>query len=65
MVKIYDDKKPFDKKQEIALNFETHNAIVSLDRRSAEKQTENRFVIVALRNATQGNYYLTYKLVKF
>ena len=38
LVQIYDDKKPFDKKQDITLDFETYYAKVSLDRRSTEEQ---------------------------
>ena len=38
LVQIYDDKKPFDKKQEIVLDFETYYAVVSLDRRSTDEQ---------------------------
>ena len=48
LVEIYDDKKPFDKKQEIILDFKSYYAAVSLDRRSSEEQESNRFVIVAL-----------------
>ena len=48
LVQIYDDKKPFDKKQEITLDFETYHAVVSLDRRSTEEQEQNRFVVVTL-----------------
>ena len=48
LFEIYDDKKPFDKKQEIVLDFKTYYAVVSLDRRSSEEQESNRFVIVTL-----------------
>ena len=48
LVQIHEDKKPFDKKQEIVLDFETYHAVVSIDRRNSEEQVLNRFVIVAL-----------------
>ena len=48
LVAIYEDKKPFDKKQEIVIDFETYYAVVSIDRRSSEEQDLNRFVTVAL-----------------
>ena len=61
LVEIFDDKKPFDKKQEIVLDFPTYNAVVSLDRRSTEEQKANRFVVVALVER-DGR---THKFVKF
>ena len=38
LFQIYDDKKPFYRKQEITLSFKTYHAVVSLDRRSNEEQ---------------------------
>ena len=34
LLQIYSNKKPFGKKQEVVIDFESYNAIVSLDRRS-------------------------------
>ena len=48
LVKIFADRKPFDKKQEIVLDFLTYHAIETLDRRSTEEQETNRFVVIAL-----------------
>ena len=60
LISIYDDRKPFDKKQEIVLDFPAYKAIVSLDRRSTEEQESNRFVVFAL--VASDN---THKFVKF
>ena len=59
LVQIYDDKKPFDKRQKIILNYRIYHAVLSLDRRSAEEQEANRFVVAVLVKSDNSH-----KLVK-
>ena len=62
LVKIYSNKKPFEKKQEIVIDFESYNAIVSLERRSSDEQDINRFIVFAL--VKPGSGLRNHKLVK-
>ena len=48
LLKIYSNKKPFEKRQEVVIDFESYNAILSLERRSSEDQDSNRFIVFAL-----------------
>jgi hypothetical protein len=60
LVKIYSNKKPFEKKQEVVIDFESYNAIVSLERRSSEEQENNRFIVFSLKKPGEDSH----KLVK-
>ena len=60
LLKIYSNKKPFEKKQEVVIDFESYYAIVSLERRSSEEQDSNKFIVIALIKDDLRNH----KLVK-
>ena len=48
LIQFTNEKKPFKLKQELALNFSTYNAIVSVDRRSLFEQRTNIFIVLGL-----------------
>ena len=58
LIKIYHNKKPFERKQEVEIDSESHNSIVSLDRRSSIEQAMNRFLVLVLIKPDQMNHEL-------